>query len=258
MIHFVGAGCGAVDLITVRGDRLLREADVVIHAGSLVNPELLTLAKPDALLLDSAGMTLEEVIDAMLRAEARGLATVRLHSGDPSLYGATREQMDALRGRGVAFRVVPGVSALCGAAAALTAEYTLPGVSQSLVVTRMAGRTPVPAGEDIAALAAHGTSMAVFLSAGMTAELQETLLAAGRRPDTPAAIVHKASWPDERVFRCTVATLAATAGANGIAATALILVGDFLGDDYERSLLYHPEFTTGFRKGRDADGGDAD
>jgi precorrin-4/cobalt-precorrin-4 C11-methyltransferase len=253
MIHFVGAGCGAVDLITVRGDRLLRAADVVIYAGSLVNPELLRAAKPGARLMDSAAMTLEEVLAAMLDAEAAGLATVRLHSGDPSLFGAIREQMDALRVKNIAFEVVPGVSSFCGAAAALQAEYTLPGVSQSVIITRMAGRTPVPPGEDITALARHGSSMAVFLSAGMVAQLQEKLLAGGYRPDTPAAIVHKASWPDERVFRCTVASLAATAGTNAVTKTALILVGDFLGGDYDRSLLYHPDFTTGFRKGRDAD-----
>lgn len=254
MIWFVGAGSGAVDLITVRGQRLLGEADCIIFAGSLVNRDLLKLAKPGARCLDSAGMTLEEVIEAMLAAENAGDMTVRLHTGDPSLYGAIREQMDWLREAGVPFEVVPGVSSFCAAAAALSAEYTLPGVSQSLIITRMAGRTPVPDREDISLLAGHGASMAIFLSAGMLAELRERLLAGGAyAPNTPAAIVYKASWPDEKVFRCTVGTLAETGERNGIAKTALVLVGDFLGREYQRSKLYDPSFTTGFRKGSDAD-----
>lgn len=253
MIWFVGAGSGAVDLITVRGDRLLREADQVIYAGSLVNPELLRVCKTGATILDSASMTLEEVVDAMVACEEKGGMTVRLHTGDPALYGAIREQMDELARRGVAFDVVPGVSSFSAAAAALKAEYTLPGVSQTVVITRMAGRTPVPEREDISLLAAHGGSMAIFLSAGMLPELQEKLLAGAYVETTPAAIVYKASWPDERVLRCTVGMLAETGRANGIGKTALILVGGFLGDAYERSKLYDPDFTTGFRKGRDAD-----
>lgn len=253
MIWFVGAGSGAVDLITVRGQRLLGEADCVIYAGSLVNPELLRLARPGARCLDSAGMTLEEVVDAMLAGEKAGGTTVRLHTGDPSLYGAIREQMDRLREAGAPFEVVPGVSSLFAAAAALSAEYTLPGVSQSLIVTRMAGRTPTPDNEDIARLASHGCGMAVFLSAGMLDELQAKLLAGAYSADTPAAIVYKASWPDEKVLRCTVGDLAETGGKNGIAKTALVLVGDFLDSPYQRSKLYDPSFTTGFRKGVDAD-----
>lgn len=253
MIWFVGAGSGAVDLITVRGQRLLGEADCVIYAGSLVNPELLNLARPGTRCLDSSGMTLEEVVDAMLAEEKKGGTTVRLHTGDPSLYGAVREQMDRLREAGVAFGVVPGVSSFCAAAASLAAEYTLPGVSQSLVITRLAGRTPVPDNEDLSRLAAHGCSMAVFLSAGMLDELREKLLAGAYREDTPAAIVYKASWPDERIFRCTVGTLAETGKENGISKTALVLVGDFLDSPYRRSKLYDPSFTTGYRKGADAD-----
>lgn len=253
MIWFVGAGSGAADLITVRGDRLLREADCIVYAGSLVNPELLAFAKPDARILDSARMTLEEVVAVLLEAETAGETSVRLHTGDPSLYGAIREQMDALEAAGAAFGVVPGVSSFCAAAAALAAEYTPPGVSQSLVITRLAGRTPVPPNESLPRLAAHGTSMAVFLSAGMLPELQGQLLAGGAYTEnTPAAIVHKASWPDEKVHRCTVGTIAATGAANGIAKTALVLVGDFLAGARERSKLYDPAFTTGFRKGTDA------
>lgn len=253
MIWFVGAGSGAVDLITVRGDRLLREADVVIYAGSLVNPELLRCVKPDARCFDSAGMTLEEVLKEMFTAEEAGLTTVRLHTGEPSLYGAIREQMDALAEKGIAFEVVPGVSSFAAAAAALHAEYTLPSVSQSLIITRMAGRTPVPEKEEISLLAAHGTSMAIFLSAGMLPKLQERLLAGSYTVDTPAAIVYKASWPDELTLRCTLGTLAETGEKNGIGKTALVLVGDFLGTDYERSKLYDPGFTTGFREAKHED-----
>lgn len=253
MIWFVGAGSGAVDLITVRGAKALSGADCVIYAGSLVNPELLGLAKPGARCLDSSRMTLEEVVEAMLSAERDGETTVRLHTGDPSLYGAIREQMDLLTAAGVSFSVVPGVSSFSAAAAALSAEYTLPGVSQSLIITRMAGRTPVPEGEEISLMASHGTSMAVFLSAGMLEELQERLLAGAYSADTPAAIVYKASWPDEKTCRCTVGTLAAVGAEYGVTKTALVLVGRFLDSPYERSKLYDPGFTTGFRKGTDAD-----
>ncbi len=253
MIWFVGAGSGAVDLITVRGQRLLGEADVIIYAGSLVNPELLDYAKAGCIRLDSATMTLEEVIDAMTAAEKNGRTTVRLHSGDPALFGAIREQMDVLRTRSIPFSVVPGVSSFSAAAAALQAEYTLPGVSQTVVITRLAGKTPVPEKERLSALASHGSSMAVFLSSGMLAEVQAELLAGAYVPDTPAAIVYKASWPDELALPCTVGTLAETGERHGICKTALVLVGDFLGDSYERSKLYDPSFSTGLRKAKHAD-----
>ena len=247
MVHFVGAGPGAPDLITVRGAKLLQAADVVIYAGSLVNPELLQLCRADCELHDSARMTLEQVLSCIARAEAQGLMTVRLHTGDPSVYGAIREQMDALDRMGVAYTVAPGVSSFCGAAAAAKAEYTLPGVSQTVILTRMAGRTPVPERERLSVLAAHGASMAVFLSAGLLEDVQAALLQGAYTKDTPAAIVYKATWPEERVLRCTVGTLAETGRENDIRKTALILVGDFLGADYERSRLYAPEFSTGFR-----------
>ncbi len=250
MIHFVGAGPGAPDLITLRGAALLREADVVIWAGSLVNPALLENCKIGCEIFDSSRMTLDEVLAVMERAEAEGKTTVRLHTGDPSLYGALREQLDALRQRDVAFDVTPGVSSLFGAAAALGAEFTLPGVSQSLIVTRLAGRTPVPEKEALRSLARSGASMALFLSAGMLDEVQTELLAGGYAPDTPAALVYKASWPDERVVRCTVGTLAAAGAEAGIAKTALILIGGFLVAPYEKSRLYDPSFTTGFREGK--------
>ena len=248
MVHFVGAGCGAADLITLRGAKLLSEADQIIYAGSLVNPELLKYARPGCAIHDSARLTLEQVIARIEAAEGRGETTVRLHTGDSSIYGAVREQFDALEARGIAYDVCPGVSAFCGAAASLRAEYTLPDVSQTVIITRMEGRTPVPDREKIRALARHQSTMVLFLSTGLLEGLQAELIAGGYAPDTPAAIVYKASWPEERAFRCTVAELAKTARENGVTKTALILVGRFLGKEYERSKLYDPGFATEFRE----------
>ncbi|MCI8796323.1 MAG: precorrin-4 C(11)-methyltransferase [Dorea sp.] len=250
MIHFVGAGPGAVDLITVRGQRLLEEADVIVYAGSLVNPKLLENRKTDCEIHNSAYMTLEEVIEVMAGAEKRGKKVVRLHTGDPSIYGAVREQMDELDQRGIAYEVCPGVSSFCGAASALRAEYTLPDISQSVVITRMAGRTPVPERESIRSFALHQATMVIFLSTGMLEDLQKELTAGGYPPDTPAAIVYKATWPDEKVCRCTVESLKETAESEGIRKTALIIVGRFLEGEYRRSDLYNPVFTTEFRKGK--------
>ena len=248
MIHFVGAGSGADDLITVRGARLIAQADVVIYAGSLVNPALLKNCRPDCEILDSASMTLEEVLAVMDKAESEGKTTVRLHTGDPSIYGAIREQMDALDERGYTYDITPGVSSFCGAAAALKAEYTLPNVSQTVIITRAEGRTPVPEKEQLRALAAHGSTMVLFLSTGLLEKAQQELISGGYSPHTPAAIVYKATWPDEKVFRCTVSTLAETARENQITKTALITVGGFLGSEYDRSLLYDPGFTHGCRE----------
>ena len=249
MVHFVGAGSGAPDLITLRGARLLGEADVVIYAGSLVNPELLTLTKPGCEVHDSAKLTLEEVIALIERAEREEKTTVRLHTGDPSIYGAVREQFDELAKRGIAFDVCPGVSSFCGAAAALRTEYTLPDVSQTVIITRAAGRTPVPERESIRSLAAHGATMVLFLSTALTETLQGELLAGGYAAETPTAIVYKATWPEEKIFRCTVGTLHETAEKNRLRKTALIVVGGCLGEEYLRSMLYHPDFTTEYRKG---------
>lgn len=248
MVHFVGAGSGAADLITVRGARLLGEADVIIYAGSLVNPELLKYAKPGCVIHDSARLTLEQVIDLIAAAEAAGQTTVRLHTGDSSIYGAVREQFDALDWLGIDYDVCPGVSAFCGAAAALRAEYTLPDVSQSVIITRAAGRTPVPERESIRSLAQHQATMVLFLSASLADDVQRELIAGGYPPETPAAIVYKATWPDEQVFRCTVGTLCDTVRENGLTKTALIVVGHFLGDNYERSKLYDPGFSTEYRR----------
>lgn len=247
MVHFVGAGPGAPDLITLRGKELLERADCVIYAGSLVNPQLLDYTKSGCKVLDSASMTLEQVIEEMTAQEQEGHITVRLHTGDPCLYGAIREQMDALAQRGIAYAVTPGVSSFCGAAAAVPAEYTLPGVSQTVIITRAAGRTPVPQGEELASLASHGASMVLFLSAGLLEQAQSQLLEGGYPPETPVALVYKASWPEEKVYRCTVATLAQTARENQVTRTALVLVGDFLGQEYQRSLLYDPSFSHGYR-----------
>lgn len=248
MIYFVGAGPGAADLITVRGAALLEQADVVVYAGSLVNPAHLARTKKGCAIYDSASMTLEQVMDVMIPADREGKSVVRLHTGDPSVYGAIREQMDILDAHGVSYEVCPGVSSFCGAAAALRAEYTLPDVSQTVILTRMAGRTPVPERESIRSLAAHGSTMVLFLSAGMLGSLSAELIAGGYAPDTPAAIVYKATWPDEKVIRTTVSGLAQAAKENGISKTALITVGGFLGDRYERSKLYDPAFSHGCRE----------
>lgn len=248
MIEFVGAGPGAPDLITVRGAKLLREADVIVYAGSLVNAALLDETKSTCEIYNSAKMTLEEVLDVMIAAEHAGKRVVRLHTGDPCVYGAHREQMDALDAAGISYEVCPGVSSFCGAAAALKAEYTLPEVSQTVILTRMEGRTPVPDAEQIEKLAAHGSTMVIFLSSGMLEQLSTRLIEGGYAPETPAAIVYKATWHDEKVVRTTVAGLADAARAHGISKTALITVGGFLGSEYERSKLYDPTFTTEFRE----------
>ena len=248
MITFVGAGPGAEDLITVRGQRLLQAADIVIYAGSLVNPGLLSLCRENCEIYNSAKMTLEEVVEVMERGEKEKKEIVRLHTGDPCLYGAIREQMDELDRRGISYEVCPGVSSFCGAAAALEAEYTLPGISQSVVITRMEGRTPVPEKESIRSFAAHQSTMVIFLSTGMLRRLSEELIRGGYPADTPAAIVYKATWPEEKVLRCTVADLAETAEAENVTKTALIVVGRVLDGEYERSRLYDPSFTTEFRK----------
>ncbi|MDO5293012.1 MAG: precorrin-4 C(11)-methyltransferase [bacterium] len=248
MVYFVGAGSGAVDLITVRGARLLGEADIVIYAGSLVNPELLTMTKKECLIYNSAKMSLDEVLEVMYENREKNI--VRLHTGDPSIYGAIREQMDGLIREGIEYQVCPGVSSMCGAAAALKAEYTLPDVAQTVIVTRMAGRTPVPERENIRSLAAHHATMVIFLSSSMTEKLKEELLLGGYEEETPCAIVYKATWPEEKVIRGTLKELPQMAKDNQITKTALIVVGDFLGDEYELSKLYDKTFATEFREAK--------
>ena len=252
MVYFVGAGTGAVDLITVRGMRLLEKADVIIYAGSLVNPELLQYANKDCEIHDSAKMTLEEILMVMQKAEADGKLTVRLHTGEPSIYGAVREQMDELDRLGISYESCPGVSACFGAAASLNLEYTLPGISQSLIITRMEGRTKVPEKESIESFAAHQASMAIYLSTGMLKELSERLVAGGYRKETPAALVYKATWPEEEAYICTIETLYDTAKEHGITKTALVLVGDVIThQNYKKSRLYAADFSTEFRQAKE-------
>lgn len=248
MVHFVGAGSGAVDLITIRGARLLAQADVVIYAGSLVNPELLKYCKEGCQIHNSAQMTLEQVTAVMEEAEKAHQTTVRLHTGDSSIYGAVREQFDRLEELGIAYDVCPGVSSFCGAAASLRTEYTLPDVSQTVIITRAAGRTSVPERESVQSLSAHQATMVLFLSTSLTEQLQKDLLSGGYPGDTPVAVVYKATWPDEKIFRCTVETLHRTVSENGLTKTALIIVGRCMGGEYLRSMLYHPGFTTEFRE----------
>lgn len=247
MINFVGAGPGAADLITVRGKKLLEEADIIIYAGSLVNPELLNYVKRECEIHNSASMTLEQVIEVMKTGYRLNKKIVRLHTGDPSIYGAIREQFDLLDELDIPYQVTPGVSSAFGAAAVLCAEYTLPDVTQTVILTRMEGRTPVPSKEEISLLASHQATMVIFLSTGMLQELSERLIKGGYSEDTPAAIVYKATWPEQKIVRTTVGKLSEAAEKENITKTALITVGGFLGDNYDRSKLYAPNYSHEFR-----------
>ncbi len=251
MVYFIGAGPGDPDLITVKGKRVIEEADRIIYAGSLVNPQILEGAKPEARIYNSASMTLPQVISVMEQGEQEGKITARVHTGDPSLYGAVREQMTELEKRGIQYEVIPGVSSFLAAGAALKREYTLPGVSQSVILTRMEGRTPVPEKESLEELAKHGSTMVIFLSVGQIRELCRRLKKGGYGSDTPAAVVYKASWEDEIVIQGTLRDLAEKVEAAGIRKTALVVVGEFLGDSLEMSKLYDPCFSHEYRKGAD-------
>ena len=251
MVHFVGAGTGAVDLITVRGMKLLEQADVVIYAGSLVNPEILNYTKDECEIYNSAKMTLEEVLEVIKKVEKEGKVTVRLHTGEPSIYGAVREQMDELDKLDISYDSCPGVSACFGAAASLNIEYTLPGISQSLIITRMEGKTEVPETESIESFASHQASMAIYLSTGMLEELAKRLIQGGYLSTTPAALVYKATWPEEESYLCTIETLAETAKKYGITKTAIVLVGEILmHQNYQKSRLYAEDFSTEFRQAK--------
>ena len=255
MVSFIGAGPGDPELLTIKGKKLIDSADIIIYAGSLVNPKVLADAKEGAQIYNSATMTLEEVLAVMKDGEAKGLKVVRVHTGDPAIFGAHREQMDALDRMGIEYEVIPGVSSFLATAAALKKEYTLPGVSQTVILTRMEGRTPMPEGEKLQDLARHHATMIIFLSIGMMDELSATLRKE-YRPDTPVAVVYKASWPEERTLRCPLGNLARCGKEAGISQTALVMVGNFLGDVYDRSCLYDPAFTTKYRQGTDAGGAD--
>ncbi len=244
MVHFVGAGPGAVDLLTIRGRELIEKADVIIYAGSLVNPELLKYARKDCKIYDSAYMDLDEITEVMKSATGE---IVRLHTGDPSIYGAIKEQMDFLDKEDIPYDICPGVSSMAGAAAALKAEYTLPGVSQSIIITRAEGRTAVPEGQDLRSMAAHRSTMVLFLSSGMADKVSRELKEGGYRGDTPVAVVYKATWPEELIIRTDLDSLASDMEANHINRTALIVVGDVLDHEYELSRLYDRNFETGYR-----------
>lgn len=247
MVYIVGAGSGDVELITVKGLKRVKEADIIIYAGSLVNPEILKEAKENCQIYNSAYMNLEEVIDVIKKGHSEGKNIVRLHTGDPSIYGAIREQMDILRENNIPFENIPGVSSFCGAAAALQAEYTLPAVSQTVILTRMEGRTAVPEKESIESLSKHNATMIIFLSVGMIDELVKRLME-GYSENTPAAVVYKATWKDEKIVRGILSDIALKTKEAGINKTALVIVGNCLGDDYELSKLYDKNFKTEFRK----------
>lgn len=253
-VIFVGAGPGDPELITLKGSRALERADRVIYAGSLVNPALLELCRPETPFHDSAHLTLEEVVALMSEGTRRGEMIVRLHTGDPSMYGAIKEQFEYLDKQGIPYSVIPGVSSVFSAAAAVKSEFTLPDISQTLILTRLAGRTPVPVGESLTKLAQHQASMAIFLSVQDMDSVVTALLEGGYPATTPIAVVAKASWPDEEILLGTLETIAEKVKQTGIRKQAQILVGDFLdpANGYARSKLYDPTFTHEYRKGSEA------
>ncbi|MFA6710770.1 MAG: precorrin-4 C(11)-methyltransferase [Candidatus Methanomethylophilaceae archaeon] len=249
MISIIGAGPGDPDLITVKGKKLIDDADVIVYAGSLVNPMVLSGAKKSAKIYNSAEMDLDAVIDVMSTAEKKGLKVVRVHTGDPAIYGAHREQIDRLEDMGIECEVIPGVSSFLAAAAVLKKEYTLPNVSQTVILTRMEGRTPMPQKEKLEDLARHNATMIIFLSVGFMDEMVTSLVAGGYSPDTPVAVVYKATWPDQKIVTGTLVDIAEKVKTEKIKKTALTIVGRFLGDEYDLSKLYDKNFTTGFRQG---------
>ncbi len=248
MVHFVGAGPGAEDLITVRGQRLLQEADIIIYAGSLVNPGLLKNAKEGCKIYDSAYMTLDEVLNVIFDAEEKGLMTVRLHTGDPSIYGAIKEQMDGLDTKNIEYDVCPGVSSMSGVASALKVEYTLPDVSQTIIITRAEGRTEVPEKESLKSMACHKATMLLFLSSSLADKVKADLIEGGYEPTTPVAVVYKATWPDQKILHTTLENLPEDMKKESITKTAMIVVGHVLNSDYKLSKLYDPTFSTEFRE----------
>jgi len=250
-IHFIGAGPGDPELITIKGKRYIDEADIIIYAGSLVNPAVLAGHKAGAQIYNSAEIDLEEVLSVMVPAAKANKQVVRVHTGDPSIYGAIREQMDRLDKEGITYDVVPGVSSFCASAAAINKEFTLPGISQTVILTRMEGRTPMPPKEKLIDLAKHHASMCIFLSVGFMDELCKTLIEAGYAPTTPVAVVYKASWPDQKIVTGDLTTMSGIVKKEQISKTAMTMVGGFLGDKYELSKLYDPHFTTMYRQGKD-------
>jgi precorrin-4/cobalt-precorrin-4 C11-methyltransferase len=251
-VVFIGAGPGDPELITLKGKRYLEQADIVIYAGSLLNPEYLKYAKSSAKLYDSAKMSLPEVLKIMVAGVKAGKLVARVHDGDPSFYGAIQEQMDALDQEGIEYFRVPGVSCLQGAAGALNRELTLPNISQTVIITRPEGRTSVPEAENIKKLAAHQATMVIFLGTPHIARVVEDLISGGYPKDTPASVVYKATWPEQKIVKGTLNDIVTKAKTAGITETALIFVGKAMNPQaYDLSKLYDPSFTTGFRKGED-------
>ena len=251
MVHFIGAGPGDPELLTIKGKKLIDQADVIIYAGSLVNKEVLAGAKEGAEIYNSATMTLEEVIEVMKKAEAEGKMTARVHTGDPAVFGAHREQMDELSRLGIDYDVIPGVSSFLATAAALKKEYTLPGVSQTVILTRMEGRTPMPPKEILRMLAAHDATMCFFLSVQMLDKVVAELIEGGYDKTTPVAIVVKASWPDQRIIRGTLETIADIVAKEGVLRQAMIVVSHVLDSEYELSKLYDKGFAHMYRSAKD-------
>lgn len=246
-VYFVGAGPGDPELISIKGKRIIDEADVIIYAGSLVNKEVLRDAKKGAFIYNSASMNLDEVIEVTKNAVFSGKMVARVHTGDPSIYGAIREQMDRLDEYNIEYEVIPGISSFLATAAVLKKEYTLPAVTQTLILTRMEGRTPVPDKERIEELAKHRATMIVFLSIGVIDELAARLKT-GYAENTPVAVVYKASWEEQKIVRGNLNNIARLVKEAGISKTALVVVGDFLGDEYELSKLYDKNFSHEYRK----------
>lgn len=254
-LYFIGAGPGDPELITLKGKRIISEADVIIYAGSLVNPEVLKFAKPDAIIYNSAIMNLDEVLDVEIKALKEGKLVARVHTGDPAIYGAIQEQMDGLLAAGIKesdFEVIPGVSSFLASAAALKQEYTLPGISQTVIITRMEGRTPMPDKEKLHMLAAHQATMCIFLSVQAIDKVMEELKKGGYPGDTPVGIVVRATWPDQKIIRGTIDTIADILKKEGVVRQAMIVVGKVLDTEYELSKLYDSKFTTMFREGTDS------
>ena len=250
-VYFIGAGPGDPELITMKGQRLISEADVVIYAGSLVNPEILTCCKEDATIYNSAQMNLDEVLDVTKKACAEGKIVARVHTGDPAIYGAIQEQMDALKPLGIEYEVIPGVSSFLASAAALKQEYTLPNVSQTVIITRLEGRTPMPEKERLSYLAQHQATMCIFLSVQMMDNVVEQLIEGGYSEDTPVAIVIRASWPDQKILRGTLATIADQVREAGVIRQAMIIVGRVLQSEYHLSKLYDRSFSHMFRDAKE-------
>ena len=246
-VHIVGAGPGDPELITRKGYRLVQEADVVIYAGSLVNPEILEACKEGCEIHNSASMSLDDVLAVTKASVAEGKTVVRLHTGDPAIYGAIQEQMDALKEMGITYDVTPGVSSFLATAAALQQEYTLPNVTQTVIITRMEGRTPMPEKEKLSMLASHGATMCIFLSDQMIDKVAAELIEGGYDKTTPVAIVVKASWPDQRIIRGTLETIADVVAEEGVIRQAMIVVSRVLDTDYELSKLYDKGFAHMYR-----------